>query len=184
MFTAIVALSGLATLFGCLLGYASVRFRVEGDPLAERLDAVLPQTQCGQCGFAGCKPYAEALAKGEAAIDLCAPGGQPGVVAIAGVLGVEPTAAANDGEPVRMHAVIHEEGCVGCTVCIKACPVDAILGATKLMHTVISAECTGCGLCVEPCPVNAIELMPVAVTLSTWKWTLPAALPTLRTAAA
>lgn len=183
MLAAIVALTLLAGLSGLLLGYAAVRFRVEGDPLADRIDAVLPQTQCGQCGFAGCKPYAEALAKGEAAIDLCAPGGQPGVVAIAGVLGVEPTSAANDGEPVRMHAVIHEEGCVGCTVCIKACPVDAILGATKLMHTVISAECTGCGLCVGPCPVNAIELMPVEVTLSTWKWTLPAALPTLRTAA-
>lgn len=183
MLTAIAALTGLATLFGFVLGYAAVRFRVEGDPLAERLDAVLPQTQCGQCGFAGCRPYAEALAKGEAPIDRCAPGGQPGIVAIAAVLGVEPVAAANDGEPEKLHAVIHENGCIGCTACIRACPVDAILGSAKHVHTVIAAECTGCGLCTEPCPVGAIDLIPVEVTPATWKWSVPAALPTLRTAA-
>jgi len=125
----------------------------------------LPQTQCGQCDFPGCRPYAEAIASGEAEINQCPPGGQDGVDALAALLDVE-TLTLNEehGEtkPKRI-AVVDEQVCIGCTLCILACPVDAILGASKSMHTVISDECTGCELCIEPCPVDCIKMEPLNV---------------------
>ncbi|VEG91692.1 RnfABCDGE type electron transport complex subunit B [Legionella spiritensis] len=128
------------------------------------IDALLPQTQCGECGFDGCLPYAEALARGASTIDRCPPGGVATVKALAGLLAVDAmpyldSAEANTRAPAL--AVIREEECIGCTKCIQACPVDAIIGSAKLMHTVIRHECTGCGLCVEPCPVDCIELTPL-----------------------
>ena len=171
---AILALVGLALVFGALLGYASVRFKVEGDPVVDQIDALLPQTQCGQCGHPGCRPYAEAIANGEA-INRCPPGGQSTIDALADLLDVEPLPldAEHGEEKPRAVAYIREDECIGCTKCIQACPVDAILGAAKQMHTVIISECTGCDLCVEPCPVDCIDMIPVETSLATWSWAEP-----------
>lgn len=131
--------------------------------LADRIDAELPQTQCTLCGYDGCRPYAEAIARGEADINRCPPGGDEGVAALARLLDrkIIPI-AAECGEPVTQPqvAVIDESLCIGCVKCIQACPVDAIVGAPKQMHTVIASECTGCGLCIPPCPVDCIDLAP------------------------
>lgn len=177
MLVAVVALTLLAGVFGLVLGYSSVRFRVERDPVIDQIDGLLPQTQCGQCGYAGCRPYAEAVAAGEADIDRCVPGGQATVAALADLLGRDAPPAAGQGmEPKpRQVAVIDEAWCVGCTLCLQACPVDAILGAAKQMHTVIASECTGCELCVEPCPVDCIHMVPVKDEIGTWKWPYPTA---------
>lgn len=171
---AILALLGLALAFGLLLGFASVRFKVEGNPLVDQIDGLLPQTQCGQCGYPGCRPYAEAIANGDT-INKCPPGGQSTVEALADLLDVEavPLEAGVEEEPVKKVAYIREDECIGCTKCIQACPVDAILGAAKQMHTVIESECTGCDLCVEPCPVDCIDMLSVETTLNTWKWNMP-----------
>ncbi|WP_334018780.1 electron transport complex subunit RsxB [Alteromonas sp. S015] len=168
---AVIAIGALALVFGLVLGYASIRFKVEGDPLVEQIDAVLPQTQCGQCGYPGCKPYAEAIADGDD-INKCPPGGEATIKKLADLMGVEPKPldAAHGEEDVKKVAFIREDECIGCTKCIQACPVDAILGAAKHMHTVITDECTGCDLCVDPCPVDCIDMVPIAQTTSTWKW--------------
>lgn len=173
---ALIALTGLALAFGGLLGFAAVRFRVEEDPIVDQIDALLPQTQCGQCGFPGCKPYAEAIANQAEAINRCPPGGQQTIEALADLLNREviPLDEAHGTEAeLPTVAVIREAECIGCTKCIQACPVDAILGAAKQMHTVIASECTGCDLCVEPCPVDCIDMVPVASTRNTWQWEKP-----------
>ncbi len=172
---AIITITALAVLFGIALGFAAIRFKVEGDPIAEQVDAILPQTQCGQCGYPGCRPYAEAVAKGEAAINLCNPGGEASMVKIAELLGVEPISLdVEHVDPVAKVAFIIEEDCIGCTKCIQACPVDAIVGTGKQMHTVLATDCTGCDLCVEPCPVDCIEMRPIATTTQNWNWDLNA----------
>ena len=170
---AILILGAMGLVFGALLGFASVRFKVKGDPLAEQLDALLPQTQCGQCGYPGCKPYAEAVANGEA-INKCAPGGDDTIKKIAELMGVEvqPLDENHVADNIPKVAFIIEEDCIGCTKCIQACPVDAIIGTTKQMHTIIIDECTGCDLCVAPCPVDCIEMIPVASTTQNWQWDL------------
>ncbi len=164
----------LGGLFGLLLGYASIRFKVEGDPIVEQINALLPQTQCGQCSHPGCRPYAEAIAQGEA-INKCPPGGEDTIHRLADLLGVDPQPL--DGkhgiEKPKTVAFIREAECIGCTKCIQACPVDAILGAAKLMHTVIAQECTGCDLCVEPCPVDCIDMIEVTTNIKTWGWEAP-----------
>jgi len=172
---AFLAVCALFSLFGLVLGYSSIRFKVEGDPLVDQIDALLPQTQCGQCNYPGCRPYAEAIARGEADINHCPPGGKEGVRALADLLGVEskPLNAENGPVKAKRVALIDEPQCIGCTLCIQACPVDAILGAPKLMHTVIESECTGCELCLPPCPVNCISMEPLKETLATWQWPEP-----------
>lgn len=173
--SALIALGGLSLLFGAVLGFASVRFKVEGDPLVEQVDELLPQTQCGQCGYPGCRPYAQAIVGGDA-INKCPPGGQTTINHLADLLGVEaPSLDAEHGESpeVKKVAFIREDECIGCTKCLQACPVDAILGAAKQMHTVIASECTGCDLCVEPCPVDCIDMLPVPTTVQTWTWEKP-----------
>ena len=168
---AIMALG--AVVLGAALGYASIKFKVEGDPLVDKIEAILPQTQCGQCGYPGCKPYAEAIAAGDK-INKCPPGGEATIQALADLLDVEAEPLdAEGGEKPQMVAFIREAECIGCTKCIQACPVDAIVGAAKQMHTVIASECTGCDLCVEPCPVDCIDMIPVGSTLQGWKWDLP-----------
>ena len=131
--------------------------------LVRRIDALLPQTQCTQCGYDGCRPYARAIAEGRADINQCPPGGDEGVAKLARLLGREakPLNPANGAYRPPTVAVIDEAICIGCTKCIQACPVDAIVGASKLMHTVIAAWCTGCELCIAPCPVDCIALVPV-----------------------
>ncbi len=134
------------------------------DDLPRAIDALLPQTQCTQCGFDGCRPYAHAIAAGDAGINQCPPGGEAVIARIARLTG-RPAIALNpeNGEyRAPQVAVIDEEICIGCTKCIQACPVDAIVGASKLMHTVIASWCTGCELCIPPCPVDCIALDPVA----------------------
>lgn len=170
-----VAISLLGLIFGLILGYASRRFAVEDDPVVEKIDALLPQSQCGQCGYPGCRPYAEAVGTQGEKINRCAPGGEAVMQKIATLLNVDPQPIDGDAdalEPVRMLAIIDESNCIGCTKCIQACPVDAIVGATRAMHTVISDLCTGCNLCVDPCPTQCIDLRPVAPTTQNWKWDL------------
>jgi len=129
---------------------------------AARIDALLPQTQCQRCGFAGCRPYAEALARGETEINRCPPGGLPVMQALAGLLGRSPLpidAACGPVVPPQV-AVIDEAACIGCAKCIEACPTDAIVGGRKWLHAVLSADCSGCELCIPPCPVDCISLAP------------------------
>ncbi len=132
--------------------------------LTERLDRLLPQTQCGQCGFDGCRPYAEAMARGEAGVERCPPGGDAGARALAQVLDVpaQPYDRARGEYKPSQVAEIIEADCIGCTKCIQACPVDAIVGGAKFMHTVIDGLCTGCELCIPPCPVDCIVMVPAA----------------------
>lgn len=174
MLTAVLILLLLALLFGAILGYAAIRFRVEGNPIVEQINALLPQTQCGQCGHPGCKPYAEAIAAGEP-INKCPPGGATTIQALADLLDIEalPLDGEHGEEKARVVAYIREDECIGCTKCIQACPVDAILGSAKHMHTVIVDECTGCDLCVEPCPVDCIDLLKIPVTPQNWAWSYP-----------
>ena len=173
---AVITLALIAGIFGIILGYASIKFHVEGDPVVDKIDALLPQTQCGQCTYAGCRPYAEAIANGEAEINQCPPGGETTILALADLLGVEAKPLNDEhgeAKAIATVAIIDEQVCIGCTLCIQACPVDAILGAAKQMHTVIEDECTGCELCVPPCPVDCIDMVPLKETLETWKWPLP-----------
>ena len=176
MLEAILALCALAAVFGLLLGYAAIRYKVEGDPLVDKIDALLPQTQCGQCTYPGCRPYAQAIANGEADINQCPPGGETTIIALADLLGRDPKPLNPEHgveEDVKTVVVIDEKTCIGCTLCIQACPVDAILGAAKQMHTVIAAECTGCDLCIPPCPVDCIHIVPVSTDSHNWKWSFP-----------
>lgn len=167
---AIFTIGILAAIFGALLGYSSIRFKVKEEPIVEELNAILPQTQCGQCGYPGCKPYAQAIANGED-INKCPPGGNAVMLKLAERMGIEPKEMETDDNP-KLVAFINEDQCIGCTKCIQACPVDAIVGATKKMHTVISDECTGCELCVAPCPTDCIIMRPVTINAQNWQWDL------------
>lgn len=136
---------------------------LEINTMIEQINALLPQTQCGQCSYKGCRPYAEAIAEGGADINQCPPGGDEGIADLARLLGVAPkplNTKFGEHKPKSV-AFIIEEDCIGCVKCIAACPVDAILGAAKCMHTVIASECTGCELCIAPCPVDCIVMKPV-----------------------
>ncbi|NHZ39937.1 electron transport complex subunit RsxB [Massilia sp. CCM 8693] len=138
--------------------------------LADHIEDLLPQTQCTKCGYAACRPYAQAIAEGTADINQCPPGGIEGVARLAALLGrkVIPINPANGIERARPVAFIDEALCIGCTLCIQACPVDAIMGAAKQMHTILPSLCTGCDLCVAPCPVDCISMMPVTGERTGW----------------
>jgi len=151
--------------------------------LAQQIDDLLPQTQCTKCGFAGCAPYAQALSTGAAEPNQCPPGGQEGVARLARLLGKPalPLNPDNGTERPRPRAVIDESVCIGCTLCIQACPVDAIVGAAKSLHTVIAEDCTGCDLCVAPCPVDCITMVPVTGETTGWQAWSQAQADTART---
>lgn len=172
MLAALAVMALGAVILGAALGYASIKFKVQGDPLVERIDSILPQTQCGQCGYPGCRPYAEAISKGEADINLCPPGGAEGVRKLADLLGRE-VKPLNTEEKPKQVAVVDENTCIGCTLCIQACPVDAIVGAAKQLHTIVAPLCTGCELCVAPCPVECISMVTIPETVDNWKWKYP-----------
>ena len=138
--------------------------------LADQIEDLLPQTQCTKCGYPACRPYAEAIAEGSASYNQCPPGGVEGVIRLATLLGkpLIPLNPVHGFERARPVAVIDESACIGCTLCIQACPVDAIVGAAKQMHTVIPELCTGCDLCVPPCPVDCITMLPVTADKTGW----------------
>lgn len=170
MLISLLVITALGLVFGLGLGWAAVHFRVDSDPVIERINAVLPQTQCAQCGYPGCRPYAEAIADDEADINQCPPGGDAGIRALADLLGRDPKPLnpENGKASPKTVVVIDEPRCIGCTLCIQACPVDAIVGAAKLMHTVIESECTGCDLCLPPCPVDCIDIVEIRSDISGW----------------
>lgn len=165
----LIVIALIALVFGAILGYSSVKLKVEADPIVDQIDALLPQSQCGQCGYPGCRPYAEAIANGDQ-ITKCVPGGQPLVVKIADLMGVDVPTMEGEDAPETKVAFIHEDMCIGCTKCIQACPVDAIIGTNKAMHTVIADLCTGCELCVAPCPTNCIEMIKPKTSAQNWNW--------------
>lgn len=158
MWSAILTISLIALAAGLALGFAARRLPSDTGELVEQVNDLLPQTQCAQCGYPGCRPYAAAVVDGSAAINLCPPGGESTVRNLAGLLGKEPLPLPENA--VLAVAVIDESSCIGCVHCRNACPVDAIVGAHQFMHTVIESECTGCELCVAPCPVDCISMKP------------------------
>jgi len=160
MWTAVITIATIALIAGIGLSYASRQLPASDGDLVERVNDLLPQTQCAQCGFPGCRPYAAAVVEDAAAINLCPPGGDETIRRLAELLGRAEIPLAESVVPAV--AVIDEALCIGCTHCINACPVDAIVGAHQLMHTVIISECTGCELCVLPCPVDCISMRSLA----------------------
>lgn len=162
MGTAVITIALLALAAGLALSYAWRSLPANSDELVEKVNEQLPQTQCAQCGYPGCRPYAEAVVSGSAPINQCPPGGDDTIRRLAALLGTEPLPLAEQPQTERAVAVIDESLCIGCMHCRNACPVDAIVGAHQLMHTIIESECTGCELCVAPCPVDCISMRSLA----------------------
>lgn len=160
MITAVTTIALIALLAGLALSFASRQLPSNKGDLVDAVNDLLPQTQCAQCGYPGCRPYAAAIIEANADINLCPPGGQATVERLANLLGKDALPLAKAVKPSV--AVIDESACIGCVHCRNACPVDAIVGAHQLMHTVIESECTGCELCVAPCPVDCISMRPLA----------------------
>ncbi|MCH8334645.1 MAG: electron transport complex subunit RsxB [Proteobacteria bacterium] len=160
--TAVSTITVIALLAGLVLSYASSRLPADRNPLVEQVNKLLPQTQCGQCGYPGCRPYARAIVEDDTAINLCTPGGDETMQRLATLLGRDPLALAEVATKATGLAMIDEALCIGCTYCRDVCPVDAIVGAHQFMHTVIASECTGCELCVPRCPVDCIRMESAA----------------------
>jgi len=172
MIAALMSLTVLGLVLGFILGIAARVFHVEGNALVEEIEAILPGSQCGQCGFPGCAGAAQALAAGQAPVTLCPPGGRAVVEALSAKLGVEVNlAGVKDAAP--MIAEVSEELCIGCTKCFKACPTDAILGSARHIHSVFREACTACAKCIDVCPTEATRMIPVPMTLQSWYWSRP-----------
>lgn len=172
MLTAVLSLAGLGVGLGAVLGVSARYLQVEGNPLEAELEAMLPGSQCGQCGFAGCKQAAAALANGQAKVTLCPPGGRATALALAEKLGV--SVDLSDTQELEPEiAFVNEDQCIGCMRCLQECSSDALVGAPKQMHTVIADICHGCGKCAKVCPTEAIEMRALPATLATWHWHKP-----------
>ena len=173
MLVSVGSLAAMGLALGSVLGVASRYLAVEENPLEAELQAMLPGSQCGQCGYVGCAQAAAALARGEAAVTLCPPGGKATAEALAAKLGIKADLSQmSDAGP--QIAEVTEEICVGCCRCMKVCPTDAIIGAAKQIHNVIREACTGCSSCVAVCPTEALQMAPIPVTLQHWVWPKPA----------
>ncbi len=172
--SAILALLLLGLTLGSLLGIAARYLKVEGNPLQAEIEALMPGSQCGQCGYPGCGPASEAIANGEAPVTVCPPGGKALAEILAAKLGVsvDLSSVADKGP---MIAYVHENLCIGCTKCFKRCPTDAIIGGPKHIHAVFADACTGCEKCFEVCPTECIEMRPLTHTVQTWYWPNPVA---------
>jgi len=173
--SAIVSLTLLGLFLGLLLGIAGKYLKVESSPIVDELESLLPGSQCGQCGFPGCRPAAEALAEGKAAATICPPGGSALAEQIAALLGMD-LDLSDVKEPELLVARVSEATCTGCTRCFKVCPTDAIVGAPKQIHAVVADACIGCKKCIEVCPTECLQMHPVEVTLRNWRWTKPSPL--------
>ncbi len=173
MLMSVGSLAVMGLTLGSVLGVASRYLAVEANPIEAELQAMLPGSQCGQCGYVGCAQAAAALAKGEAPVTLCPPGGKATVEALAAKLGVKVdlSKVADTGPQI---AEVTEEICIGCCRCMKVCPTDAIIGAAKQIHNVIREACTGCSSCIDVCPTEALSMAPIPVTLQHWTWPKPA----------
>jgi len=175
MISAISSLALLGLALGIMLGYAAKYLKVEAGALVQEIEAMLPGSQCGQCGYPGCGPAAEAVANAKAAVTLCPPGGRALAQSLAAKLGV--SADLSDMEDqVPQVAFVNEQLCIGCTKCFKRCPTDALIGANRQIHVVIKDACTGCGKCVDICPTESIQMRDVPLTLENWYWPKPDAL--------
>lgn len=172
MIVSIAAIAALGLILGWLLGLASNWFGTAVDPVVERIAEALPGSQCGQCGYAGCAQAAAAVAAGEAPVTLCPPGGRAVAEKLAEIVGTtfDPGNLPDRGP---LLARVRTDYCIGCSRCIKACPTDAILGATKQLHVVLGEACIGCGACTEVCPTGGIDLEGIPVTLRNWRWHKP-----------
>jgi Na+-translocating ferredoxin:NAD+ oxidoreductase subunit B len=172
MLAAVLSLSLLGVALGLVLGFSSRAFAVEGNPIVAELEALMPGSNCGQCGFPGCSGAAAAIVDGSAAPTCCPPGGKALAQAIAGKLGLSLDLSEMADEGPKL-AVVAEDLCIGCCRCSKVCPTDAIVGASKQIHSVLREACTGCNSCTEKCPTEAIVMQPVPVTLQHWIWPKP-----------
>jgi len=173
---AIATMSGLGLGFGLILGFAAKKFYVETPPVIDELEEILPGTNCGQCGFPGCRGAAEAVAESAAPVTLCPPGGREVAEEMAEVMGIDLASGGGlddmeESDPIV--AFIFEDHCTGCTKCYKKCPTDAIVGAAKQIHTVINDACIGCDACVDVCPTEAIIMRSKPKTLRNWHWPKP-----------
>ena len=173
MLLTLSVMTAIGVTLGLLLGIADRLFAVDGNPLVDEITAMMPGSQCGQCGFPGCKPAAEAIAEGSAAVSICPPGGRALAEKLAARLGITLDAGAVSSEPLV--AVIDGALCTGCTRCYKACPTDAVVGASNQIHAVMSKACTGCAKCQEACPEDCISLQAEPETVYNWSWPKPQA---------
>ena len=173
MLAAVLSLTILGAVLGAVLGIANRFFHVEGNPLVEEIEALMPGSNCGQCGFPGCAGAAAAIAAGQASPACCPPGGHSLAVTIAQRLGVSVELGGAE-DPGPLVADIDESICIGCTRCIRACPTDAILGGPKQIHNVLRDACSGCAQCIDQCPTEAMVMQPLPVTLQQWFWPKPA----------
>lgn len=172
LLAAIISLTLLGLFLGLLLGIAAKYLKVESNPIVEEIEALMPGSQCGQCGFPGCRPAAEAVVSGQAPATLCPPGGSALAEQIAALLGMD-LDLRDVKEPDPKVARVNEANCTGCTRCFKVCPTDAIVGAARQIHAVVSDACIGCEKCVNVCPTECLQMHPIEVTLRNWRWTKP-----------
>lgn len=169
---AIISLTGMGLTFGFLLGAAARRFKVEDNPLLDEIERLMPGSQCGQCGYPGCRPAAEALVAGNAPPTLCPPGGKALAEQLANLLSIELDLSGVEDQ-VPMVARVDESLCIGCCRCYKVCPTDALVGAPKQIHAVVADACIACGKCVDVCPTECLKMHPVKTTLRNWRWPKP-----------